>query len=302
MDYTLSREDLIMLTSEWKGERFEDGRPKVPQSTLDRIRRCKTEEAWKPLHDKGYKYQFEGELKKTNPDPNYVMVGRALTVSMLPTRPDVHMNMLQDGWDKGYSGFFNQWAIAKLQEDDVLVVDMFDKNRYGTFVGGNLSTAIHKKTKRGGAVVWGAIRDLQQINEIPDLQIYYRSIAPEGLRDVLLQGINRPCRIGKAICMPGDVVLATCEGVLFIPAHLAEEVAEQGEKTQVKDIFGFERIKEGKYTSAEIDVLTWSKDVMDDFQGWLKTSPNAKPFQHLNWEKEIAASANVGKGQFTGLA
>jgi len=134
------------------------------------------------------------------------------------------------------------------------------------------------------------------------MQIYYRSIAPEGLRDVLLQGINRPCRIGKAICMPGDVVLATCEGVLFIPAHLAEEVAEQGEKTQVKDIFGFERIKEGKYTSAEIDVLTWSKDVMDDFQEWLKTSPEAVPFRHLKWEKEIAASANVGKGQFTGLA
>ena len=39
MDYTLSREDLIMLTSEWKGERFEDGRPKVPKSTLERIKR-----------------------------------------------------------------------------------------------------------------------------------------------------------------------------------------------------------------------------------------------------------------------
>jgi hypothetical protein len=102
--------------------------------------------------------------------------------------------------------------------------------------------------------------------------------------------------------MPGDVVLATCEGVLFIPAHLAEEVAEQGEKTQIKDIFGFERIKQGKYTSAEIDVLTWSKEVMDDFQEWLKTSPEAVKFRHLNWEKEIAASANVGKGQFTGLA
>ena len=213
------------------------------------------------------------------------------------------MNMLRYGREeKGYKGFFNQWSIECLQENDVLVVDMNDKVVYGTYVGGNLSTAIKTRTKNphGGAVIWGGIRDLQQIVEIPDFQIYYRGIDPTPIGDVMLSGINRPCAIGKAICMPGDVVLGTMSGVLFIPAHLAEAACIAGEKEQCRDLFGFERLREGTYTSAQIDTR-WTVPIMEDFLEWFKTSPSAVPYQHLTWDEEIANSKRTDIVDFAGL-
>ncbi len=302
MEFITPREDMILMTKDWTGERYEDGRPKVPDSILERLSRIKTEEAWSVLHRNGYRYQFCGDLKMVHDDGRY-LIGRALTAVMVPTRPDVHMNMLRYGREeKGYKGFFNQWSIECLQENDVLVVDMNDKVVYGTYVGGNLSTDIKTRTKNphGGAVIWGGIRDLQQIVEIPDFQIYYRGIDPTPIGDVMLSGINRPCAIGKAICMPGDVVLGTMSGVLFIPAHLAEAACIAGEKEQCRDLFGFERLREGTYTSAQIDTR-WTVPIMEDFLEWFKTSPSAAPYQHLTWDEEIANSKRTDIVDFAGL-
>lgn len=295
-------EATIIMTPEWKGERFPDGRPKVPDSVLDRLREIKLAEAWAPLFKKGYRFQHECDLKMTHPGAQ--LVGRAVTAIMVPSRPDVHMTLLDYGHKaENYTGFFNQWVVDCLQENDVLVVDMFDKVIAGTFIGGNLATSIKSRTKRGGAVMWGGLRDLEQVSAIEDFQVYYRGNDPAAISDAMMTGINVPCRIGRAICMPGDVVLGTGSGVIFIPAHLAELVAAAGEKTKLKDVFGFERLKEGVYTSAHIDVAVWQKYVMDDFQQWLKASPFAEEFKHLDWSEEIEASNNAVPGTiFTGLA
>ena len=294
-------EDIIQLTPLWQGERFPDGRPKVPDRTLERIRKVKLEEAWFPLFNQKYNHQFEGDFRTTH--PGHQLVGRAVTAVMVPSRPDVHMAMLNYGRDvEGRHGFFNQWVIETLVEGDVLVVDMCDKIIDGTYVGGNLSTAIKARTKTGGAVVWGGIRDLEQIVEIPDYQVYYRGVDPSPIGEVMMTGMNVPCRVGKAICMPGDVVLGTITGVLFIPAHLAEKVAEISEKQQVKVAFGFERLEQGIYTSSQVDALIWSREVMDDFLEWFKVSPAAADFQHLEWSEEIEKSRNVGTWDFTGLS
>ena len=61
------------------------------------------------------------------------------------------------------------------------------------------------------------------------------------------KGYNTPCRIGHAICLPGDVVYGCQSGVYFIPAHLAEEVVNDAERVHVKDMFGFQRVREGRY-------------------------------------------------------
>ncbi len=294
-------EYIISLTPNWEGERFPDGRPKVPDSVIERIRRVKTEEAWFPLFDAGYKYQFEGEFKTTHAGQK--LVGRAVTAVMVPSRPDVHMTMLNYGREhENRNGYFNQWVIETMTDGDVLVVDMCDKVINGTYVGGNLSTAIKSRTKTGGAVIWGGIRDLEQIVEMEDYQVYYRGIDPSPIGDVMMTGMNVPCRIGKAVCLPGDIVLGTISGVLFIPAHMAETVAQVGEKQQVKDLFGFERLKEGRYQSSQIDALIWSKEVMEDFMEWFKSSPDAKAYQHLDWSEEIEKSEHVGTWDFTGLA
>jgi regulator of RNase E activity RraA len=276
-------EDIIQLTPLWTGERFPNGRPRVPDNVLHRLQAITTEEAWGVLWLNDYKYQFQSDFKIIHPDK--ILVGRAVTAVMVPKRPDLDTYLLEYGQKvEGRHGFFNSWVIQVLQEDDVLVVDMFDKFFEGTFVGGNLSTAVSQRTKRGGQVIWGGIRDLQQVMGITNIQTFYRGYDPTGIRDVTLIGLNTPCRIGNAICMPGDVVLGTPAGVLFIPPHLAEECCVQAEKTNLRDRFGLLRLREGVYTTAQIEAL-WSDEIWSDFHHWRQD--NTPPeYHHLDWTGE----------------
>lgn len=296
-----NRNDILLMTENWTGERFPDGRPRVSDEVLNRLKNITAEEAWMPLWKADYKHQFEGRLRMIQPGKR--LIGRAVTAVMVPSRPDVHMRLLNYGWqDENRVGFFNQWVIDDMQENDVLVVDMFDKVSMGTFVGGNLSMSIRSRTKEGGAVIWGGIRDLEQIQEMGDFQVYYRGFDPSPIQEVMMTGINVPCRIGDAICMPGDVVLGTIAGIVFIPAVMAEEVAVSAEKTKVRDLFGFERLAAQVYTGAQIDAAVWSKDIMDDFYQWFKSSETTAQYQHLNWDKELEESKDVAPFTFTGLS
>ncbi|NHN30332.1 RraA family protein [Paenibacillus agricola] len=290
-----NRDDMIQLTPLWQGERFPNGRPKVADDILRRMARITLEEAWGTLWNHGYTFQFEGDLKIIH--PNRVMVGRAVTSVMVPKRPDLHDTLLHYGHgQENRNGFFNQWVIDTLQEDDVVVVDLFDKVHQGTYVGGNLSTAIAAKTKRGGAVIWGGIRDTQQIVGIEGINMYYRGSDPTAIADVTMVGLNTPCRIGKAICLPGDVVLGTPSGVLFIPPHLAELTVVQAEKSQVRDIFGFIRLREDIYTTAQID-SPWTVSIWNDFIGWLGSTEEASDFRQLTWDVELE---EAGKAELQG--
>lgn len=295
------RDLIIELTSEWKGERFPDGRPRVSDDLLKRLSNITLEEAWIPMARLNYKLQFEGDMRILHPERR--MIGRAVTAVMVPSRPDVHMTMLNYGRKvEGRKGFFNQWVIDTLTENDILVVDMCDQILYGTFVGGNLSTAIKTRTKNGGAVIWGGIRDYEQIESIEDYQCYYRGIHPTPIGDVMMTGMNVPCRIGHAICMPGDVVLGTPNGVTFIPAHLAEYIACLAEKSHIRDAYGFEKLAEGKYSTAQVDQTWWPTDMMQDFMEWFHTSPKAKDFQYLDWSEELEnAGKDIAKKPFDGL-
>jgi len=285
-----NREDIVRLTQKWKGPRFENGRPKVPDDILQRMEKVTTEEAWAVLWRHGYKYQFQGNWKIIH--PRKPLVGRAVTAVMVPMRPDLNDYLLEYGQkEEGRSGFFNSWVIQCLQENDVMVVDMFDKIFEGTFSGGNLSTAVATRTKRG-QVIWGGIRDVQQVRQIENLQTFYRGNDPTPIRDVTLIGLNTPCRIGNAICMPGDVVLGTDSGVLFIPPHLAEECVINAEKTRLRDMFGLQRIREGKYTSAQIDTK-WTPEIERDFADWRKTN-TPSDLQHLKWDDEPEETADAG--------
>jgi regulator of RNase E activity RraA len=164
-------EDIIQLTPNWTGERFPNGRPRVPDSILRRFDSVTTEEAWGVMWHHGYKYQFQSDFKMIHPDK--ILVGRAVTAVMVPKRPDLDTYLLEYGQKvEGRKGFFNSWVIESLVEDDVLVVDMFDKVYEGTYVGGNLSTAVSRRTKRGGQLIWGGIRDVQQVMSITNIQTF----------------------------------------------------------------------------------------------------------------------------------
>ena len=277
-------ETIKRLTPEWKGERLPDGRPMVSADILRRMRSITFEEAWGPLWNLGYRYNWETNFRMTHGDN--VLVGRAVTAVMVPKRIDLDAALMDIGKSEGHRGFFNQWVIDNLVEDDVVVVDLFDKIFEGTYVGGNLSTAIKTRTKRGGAVIWGGIRDLQQIVKIEGIQEFYRGVDPTGIGNVSMTGYNTPCRIGQAICMPGDVVLGTISGVIFIPAQHAEMVVVNAEKSHVRDIFGFERLHSKTYTTAQIDTQ-WTLPMFEDFLNWFATDPRADGYRHLTWDKEL---------------
>lgn len=280
-----NKEDIIQLTPLWKGERYPNGRPKVSDDILERMKEVALEEAWSPLFKNGYTAQFEGDFKTVH--PKKVMVGRAVTTVMVPKRPDLHDTLLAYGKEEeGRKGFFNQWVVDTLEENDIVVVDLFDKIFQGTYVGGNLTTAIAARTKQGGSVIWGGVRDLEQMQDITSIQTYYRGNDPTAIKDVTMVGMNTPCRIGKAICMPGDIVLGTQAGVLFIPPHMAELCLEKAEKTKMRDIFGFIRLKEGKYSTAQIDG-GWAVELWEDFIDWFGKSEEAVRYRYLSFDDEL---------------
>lgn len=285
------REDIIACTPQWKGERFPDGRPKVADKYLKALRNLTLEEVWKPIFVKGYESQFEGRLQVLH-DDGRKLIGRAVTCEFCPTRPDLHETMFAIGMEEGRHGNYNQWVIDSLVEGDVVVADMYDKIYKGTFLGGNLTTAIKTKTKTGGGVIWGGIRDTEQMKKVEGVQVYYRGIDPTPIRDFVMKGFNTPTRIGNAICLPGDVVFGSGGGVLFLPSHLVAEVVEGASKTQVKDIFGFEMITQNKFTTAQIDRNTWTEEMLDLLMEFIKTDPRGEKYRDLDWTLEYDLARN----------
>ena len=296
-----TREEIIAMTPEWTGERFEDGRPKVADKYLDALYGMTLEELWKPIFVKGYESQFIA-MKSLHPEfkedgtVNRKLVGRAVTAMYAPVRPDYKEAMNAMARAKGLSGTPNQWVIDSLTDRDVIVIDMFDKVYKGTFLGGNLTTAIHQKTGNGGAVIWGGIRDIEQMHRVPDVQVYYRGIDPTPIRDFVMTGMNCPVRLGDgrdaAICLPGDVVYGCSGGVLFIPPQLVVDVVDDGAKTQVKDLFGFEMISQNKFTTAQIDENTWSEEMLDLLMEFIRTDGRAAAYRDIDWSKEYDLARN----------
>lgn len=262
-----SRDDLIALTHRNPFDRFDDGRPRVPDDLLERMKLVTTEEAWAVLRAHGFHRQFAGGWLQTH--PGVTLVGRAVTAQFLPHRPDYHDAVQQAGLAEGRGavGGQNSWIIETLQLGDVMVVDIFGKVKDGTVVGDNLGTAVRSRT-RAGAVIDGGIRDYQGLVALSDVNFFVRGVDPTAIADVTLAGINIPIRIGDVTVLPGDIVLGTATGAIFIPPQLVQEVVERSEEVRVRDEFGKMRLGEGKYTSGEIDVPHWRDDIEADFVAW----------------------------------
>lgn len=290
-----TREEIVAMTPLWKGERFADGRPRVADRLLDALYDMTLEELWKPIFVQGYENNFIA-MKSLHPEfkedgtLNRKLVGRAITAMYAPARPDYAQAMFAMAQQSGLTGTPNQWVVDHLQPRDVMVIDMYDKVYKGTFLGGNLTTALHNKTGNGGAVIWGGIRDIEQMHKVPDVQVYYRGIDPTPIRDFAMTGYNMPVRMGDgreaAICLPGDVVYGCSGGVLFIPPHLVEEVVDGGAKTQVKDLFGFEMITQNRITTAQIDKNTWSVEMLDMLMDFICNDERGVPYRCLDWSRE----------------
>jgi regulator of RNase E activity RraA len=266
-----SREELLLLTADWQGERFADGRPRVPDEILERMRSVTLEEAWAVLRNNRFLFQYEGDWQVL--DPAVVLVGRAVTATFVPGRPDLHAHYDAMGREQGRSGSQNSWPVDLLQPGDVYVADQFGAHVDGPTIGDNVGNAIHARSGNG-FIYNGAVRDINGLREIEGFTAFFRSYHPShhnppGQLNTTLIGINTPTRIGAATVMPGDVVLARDGGVIFIPPQFAQQVVETSEIVRLRDLFGHQRLAEGVYTSGQIDAR-WSDAIETDFSGWLR--------------------------------
>ncbi len=269
----ISKEELVLLTPQWTGERFADGRPRVPDDLLERMKLVTLEEAWAVLRGEHFNHQYEDGWMMVNPDS--VLVGRAVTAIFVPGRPDIHRVIDDKGHNQdGRIKSQNSWPIDLLVPGDVYVVDQFGAHEDGPTIGDNLGNSIYAKS--GNGVVYdGALRDLSGLKEIGSFTSFFRSYHPshhlnnpDGALNTTLIGINQPTRIGKATVMPGDVVLGRDGGVIFIPPHLAERVVTTSEIVRLRDMFGHQRLREQVYTPGQID-SRWSDVIERDFSQWL---------------------------------
>ena len=269
----ISKEELIFLTPEWTSDRLDDGRPYVSDEILERMKLVTLEEAWAVLKGENFRHQYDGDWQMINPDS--VLIGRAVTATFVPGRPDIHRVIDKRGHDEqGRIKSQNSWTIDLLIKDDVYVVDQFGAHEDGPTIGDNLGNSIYAKT--GNGIVYnGAIRDIDGLKEIGSFTSFFRSYHPshhlnnpDGALNTTLVGINTPTRIGEATVMPGDVVLGRDGGVIFIPPHLAERVVRTSEIVRLRDMFGHQRLREQKYTPGEID-SRWSAVIEKDFSQWL---------------------------------
>jgi regulator of RNase E activity RraA len=261
-----SKQQLIEFTPGWHGARFPDGRPDVPDSVLQRLKNATAEQAWEVLQAAGYHNQFESGWTVVNPSGPR-LVGRAVTAVYLPYRPDVDSTIRTYGKKEGRVGRGeNSWIIDTLQPGDVMVVDEFGKIKDGPIVGGNLATSIWTKS-HNGIVLDGAVRDTAEIKEMKGFKVFCRGTDPSFFHEVMLTGINVPIRIGHAAVMPGDIVLSDPEGITFIPAQLAEKVADHAELDHLVDEWGMMMLRQQKYTPGQIDGH-WSNQMIDEFNNW----------------------------------
>ena len=259
-------EDVTSITPLNPFDRFDDGRPKVPDELLERLRLVGQEEAWKVLQEHDYNYQFEGNLFNLHPDRT--MIGRAITATMVPIRPDLNDVVLAQGKREGrHLTTPGRWILNAIGENDVAVVDIFGKVKWGSFVGDCLAASV---SNQGGAglVIDGGIRDKLGVYEVPNIDVFCRGFDPTFLTDVTLISLNGPTRIGQATVLPGDIVMGTSEGVLFIPPHLVEEVIETYEKIHTRETFIRQRMQEHKYMAYQIYGAEWGDEMKADFEEW----------------------------------
>jgi 4-hydroxy-4-methyl-2-oxoglutarate aldolase len=284
-----SKEQILFYTSDWKGDRFPDGRPKVPDDLLKRAASMSIEDIWGYLRGHGYRSQYEGNWQSLHMTDEKPVVGRALTAQYMPTRPDMRKAIIAEGKaENRVATGTNSWPIAELVEGDVYVADGWGKIEYGTLIGSNLGNGIAGHT-HAGFIFDAGVRDQEELREIPNFNGMYKGYDPTAWQDMELTGINVPVRIGAAVVLPGDLVLGKPEdGVLFIPAILAEQAVAAAEFTSLTDDYNFELNRQGK-NGGQFEG-GWDAAKYDAFGKWIDQHPEKLTMPRTEFDQLLQES------------
>lgn len=279
----MTRQQILFYTSDWKGERFSDGRPKIPDSVVARASHITIEDLWDFLEEHGYHCQYDNGWQALHIDQP--MVGRALTAQYMPARPDMVSAIKAEGKSEGRTGGNNMWPINELQNGDVYVADGFGKIVEGTLIGSNLGSGIAAHS-HVGFVFDAGIRDVEENRKIQNLNGFYRASDPSAWKDMTLTAINAPIRIGRATVLPGDLVVAKQDGIIFIPATLAAAAVASAEFTNLEDAFNFEMNSLGK-NGAEFEG-GWNPAKYQAFAKWIDQHPDKLKMTRAEFNAELA--------------
>lgn len=283
-----SPEYIRNLTAKWDGERFENGRPKVSDDLIERLKKVTIEESWAELMKLGYQNQYEGDWNLLHETEDAVLAGRVVTAQFMPMRPDLEDAIIEQGKREGRMWEQKRtvsWVINSLVKGDVYVADTYNKEWLGTAIGSNLGSGVFNATGNG-MITYGHIRDIERLQKIEGFNVWCKGFDPSYMRQTMLVNYNVPVRIGKAIALPGDVVLAKRGGVLFIPPHLVEHIVLTAEFTRLSDEFGEEMIKKGIYTAGQID-SAWSDEMNKRFGDWVRSYKGKLPMSREQLEKYL---------------
>jgi regulator of RNase E activity RraA len=281
----MTKDQMMFYTADWKGDRFPDGRPKVPDDLLKRAVDVSIEDIWDYLGEKGYHNQFEGDWQALHIEKPFA--GRALTAQYMPLRADMAKAIAAEGKAEARISNNNSWPINELQIGDVYVADGMGKIVDGTLIGSNLGNGIAAHTHTG-FVFYGSIRDQEENREIPNFNGFYKAYDPSFLQQATLTAINAPIRVGRAVVLPGDLVLAKTDGVIFIPAILAEDAVSHAEFTSLMDDYNFELNREGK-NGAEFEG-GWTAAKYQGLTKWIDAHPEKLKMSRAEFDKLVASA------------
>ncbi len=276
-------ETIKALTPEWTGERYPDGRPKVSDNLLERLKACSFEEIQGYLRSKGYTNVFENFASLYENGwqiihPDRVMTGRAVTAQFVPFRPDFNNFVQEQAKKEGtHTPVTNYAPIIVLQEGDIYVADAYGKMEGGTLIGDNLGNAIARACKRG-VIFNGSLRDIEGLEEIGEtFNGWIRGYDPSAIQQMMIAWINAPIRIGRVTILPGDAILAKKYGIIVIPPHLLQGAVISSEFTSLRDQFNFFCMKTNKFPYINEAFVVEPEVFEKAFQDWLKSQKLPMP-------------------------
>jgi regulator of RNase E activity RraA len=210
----------------------------LSDATRASLRTTSTATLTTALFKRGLRNQFVQDVRPLNPDAG-PMVGEAYTLRYIPARED--LNPITVFRDRAHP---QRRAIEECPAGAVLVIDS-RKDARAASAGSILAARL---MKRGGAgiVTDGGFRDSPEIAKLAIPAYHHRPAAPTNLTVHQAVDINVPIGCGDAPVFPGDVVVGDAEGVVIVPAHLADEIADEAVEMTAFEDFVTEQVLKGR--------------------------------------------------------
>jgi regulator of RNase E activity RraA len=229
-------------------------------TTRDKLKTVSTATICTALFKRGLRNQYIQDVRPLNPAAG-PMVGEAFTLRYIPARED--LNPITVFQDRSHP---QRKAVEECPPGAVFVIDS-RKDPRAASAGSILVTRLMKRGV-AGVVTDGGFRDSPEIATMEMPTYHNRPAAPTNLTVHQALDINVPIACGDAPVWPGDVIVGDAEGVVVIPAHLADEIAEEGFEMTAFEDFVTQEVQKGRSIlglypptdeQAKVDFAAWRK-------------------------------------------